>query len=58
MTYCCDRCGFLFSRTGEIRTCPSCDGYRIRPATAEEAESLQQLLARNTQNHRKEGNPV
>jgi len=48
MTYCCDICGFLFFRTGEIRKCPSCDGYRIRPATAEEAAQLQQLLLEKT----------
>jgi len=44
MTYCCDGCGFLFFRTGEIGRCPSCEGYRIRPATAEEAERLKHLL--------------
>lgn len=48
MTYCCDSCGFLFFRTGEIRRCPSCDGYRIRPATAEEAEQLQHFLIGKT----------
>jgi len=44
MIYCCEDCGFLFRRVGEIYECPSCEGYRIRPATAEEAERLKHLL--------------
>lgn len=44
MTYCCDDCGFLFSRRGEIFQCPSCESGRIRSATAEEAEKLRKLL--------------
>lgn len=53
MTYCCDSCGFLFFRTGEIKSCPSCDGYRIRPATAEEAVQLQHLLSGKTKKTQK-----
>lgn len=44
MIYCCDNCGFLFSRRGEICTCPSCEMSRIRPATEREAEELRRLL--------------
>lgn len=54
MTYCCDGCGFLFSRMGEIRTCPACEGYRIRPATEEEAEQLKRLLTGKTPNTKEE----
>ena len=52
MTYCCESCGFLFFRTGEIRRCPSCDGYLIRPATAEEALRLQYILMNRSKNIR------
>lgn len=44
MIYCCEDCGFLFQRVGEIRECPRCERDRIRPATAEEAEQLRLLL--------------
>lgn len=47
MTYCCDACGFLFSRRGEVWECPSCAGQCFRPATEEETERLQQLLMKN-----------
>jgi len=49
MTYCCDDCGFLFSRRGEVWECPSCEGKRFRPATEAEAEQLQKLLMKNIQ---------
>lgn len=42
--YCCDDCGFLFSRAGEVWECPFCEGHRFRPATEEEAQRLQDLL--------------
>lgn len=44
MIYCCDNCGFLFSRRGEVQNCPSCESGRIRPATPDEAEELHRLL--------------
>ena len=44
MIYCCENCGFLFQRAGEVQTCHSCEGYRLRPATHEESETLQFLL--------------
>ena len=44
MTYCCEACGFLFSRRGEVWECPSCEGQHFHPAPKEEAEHLQQLL--------------
>ena len=44
MIYCCEDCGFLFRRIGQVEECPSCEGPRFRPATAEEAERLQDLL--------------
>ena len=48
MIYCCEDCGFLFRRVSEVRSCPSCEGVRFRPATAEEAERLQVLLNKET----------
>ena len=44
MNYCCEECSFVFSRKGEPEECPSCGSLRIRPATAEETERLQELL--------------
>ena len=44
MIYCCEDCGFLFQRVGEIHECPSCEGYRLRSATQKEMEELQSLL--------------
>ena len=42
--YCCDCCDFLFRRTGAVRECPACESKRIRPATPEETERLEDLL--------------
>lgn len=44
MDYCCDNCGFLFRRVGEIHVCPSCDGPNLRPATKIESDQLESLL--------------
>lgn len=44
MNYCCEDCGFLFRRIGEVKECPSCESSRLRPATAEEEERLEVLL--------------
>lgn len=46
MIYCCESCGFLFSRVGEVQNCPFCEGDRFRAATAEEARKLQEILLR------------
>lgn len=51
MTYCCDDCGFLFSRTGDVLECPFCERHRFRPATTEEAERLLALLKKGTEHH-------
>lgn len=44
MTYCCERCGFLFIRFGPVQRCPSCEQPDIRTATSEEAVRLHQQL--------------
>lgn len=49
--YCCDDCGFLFVRTGAVEQCPSCEGYRFRPATQEENDRLQALLKKPETSH-------
>ncbi|MBQ9931248.1 MAG: hypothetical protein IJO79_02765 [Firmicutes bacterium] len=43
-TYCCDRCSFLFVRSGEVEQCPLCEGFNIRLATEEEAKKVQEQL--------------
>ena len=49
MTYCCEDCGFLFRRVGEVTACPSCESKRFRTATAEEEKRLQALLNQETE---------
>ena len=44
MTYCCESCGFLFSRRGTVWECPSCEGLHIRSATEEERARFEALL--------------
>lgn len=44
MIYCCEGCGFLFRRIGEVKTCPICESSRYRLATEAEAERLKTLL--------------
>lgn len=51
MNYCCEGCGFLFRRIGEVMECPSCEGSRLRPATMEEAERLKAILNKETETH-------
>lgn len=53
MIYCCEDCGFLFRRIGQVEECPSCEGPRFRPATAEEAERLQDLLGEEIRDTKK-----
>ena len=48
MTYCCEGCGFLFLRVGEVTACPACEGSRFRTATAEEAKRLQAMINKDT----------
>ena len=54
MTYCCEDCGFLFQRVGEVKECPSCEGSRFRPATEEETKQLQTMLDKETQTRKGE----
>lgn len=54
MIYCCEDCGFLFQRVGEIHECPSCEGYRLRSATPEEMVILQSRLKTKADNGDKE----
>ena len=49
MIYCCEKCGFLFQRMGEIWECPFCEDGRFRPATAEETERLNLMLTEEKQ---------
>lgn len=44
MIYCCEDCGFLFRRMGEVKECPFCERSRFRPATAQEKKYLQAIL--------------
>lgn len=54
MDYCCDDCGFLFRRVGEIRVCPSCDGPNLRPATKTERDQLENLLKEKSNSRREQ----
>lgn len=54
MTYCCEECGFLFRRVGEVHTCPSCESYQLRSATAQETDRLHKLLNQTTEHHKEE----
>lgn len=54
MTYCCEDCGFLFQRVGEIQACPFCEGSRLRSATPEETEILRSQLKTKGDNSNKE----
>ena len=44
MIYCCEDCGFLFSRVGEVDRCPFCEKDHFRPATEEEMQRLLEVL--------------
>ena len=52
MNYCCESCGFLFQRMGEVKECPVCERSRFRPAIAEETKRLKALLNKETITHR------
>ena len=54
MIYCCDDCGFLFQRVGEIQECPSCESSHFRSATQTEAEKLRSLLKTMEENKEEE----
>lgn len=54
MIYCCEDCGFLFSRVGPVETCPSCEGEHFRAATMEEATQLQSILKKNAEEQAKD----
>jgi len=47
VTYCCEDCGFLFRRIGDVWECPFCEGKHFRPATEEEILRLQTMLTKN-----------
>ena len=46
MVYKCENpeCGFLFSREGEVFTCPACGKPNILPASEEEIEQFLKLM--------------
>ena len=44
MIYCCEDCGVLFQRVGEIHECPSCDGSQLCSAIQTETEKLRSIL--------------
>ena len=48
MIYCCEDCGFLFRRIGEVTACPSCESKRFRTATEAEAKRLQAIINKDT----------
>jgi len=54
MTYCCENCGFLFQRVSEVQTCPFCESYHFRSATAQETDRLHKLLNQTTDDHKEE----
>ena len=49
MTYFCEKCGFVFSRMGEVEECPFCGGFSFHPSTPEKAEELRKELMREVQ---------
>ena len=48
--YTCEKCGFVFTRTGECDTCPSCDEKSVRNATDKEAAELTAKLKMTSKN--------
>ena len=56
MIYCCEDCGFLFRRVGEVTACPSCESKRFRTATEAEAKRLQAIINKDTDTQ--EGEPT
>lgn len=44
MIYCCEKCGFRFSRSGEVEVCPNCDSLRIRFADKNEKAKYEKKL--------------
>lgn len=49
MVYCCEDCGFLFRRVGEVKECPFCEGSRFRATRLEEEKRLQAILNKETE---------
>lgn len=45
MVYCCDNCGFIFSRSEETEQCPDCGKYEVRPANEAEQEEFSARMA-------------
>jgi len=44
MIYYCEKCRFLFSRSGEVENCPDCGSPRIRFAGEEEIAEYKKRL--------------
>jgi uncharacterized Zn finger protein (UPF0148 family) len=38
MIYTCDKCHFIFKRTGKVESCPDCGKEAVREATDKEKE--------------------
>jgi len=44
MIYCCEKCRFIFSRSGEVENCPDCASPNVRHADEEETAEYKQRL--------------
>ena len=53
--YICDKCGFLFERSGECDACPVCGTQVIREALPEEKEAY--LRKKNQEQPSRGGGP-
>jgi len=47
MIYACDHCRFIFSRAGEVETCPDCGKPAVRGATKEEEDEYNDRVVRD-----------
>jgi uncharacterized Zn finger protein (UPF0148 family) len=45
MIYACEKCGFIFSRTGGAESCPSCGRPEIREANERERAQYVKLTS-------------
>ncbi|MDR1321480.1 MAG: hypothetical protein LBK56_08675 [Gracilibacteraceae bacterium] len=45
MIYTCDKCRFIFERTGQVDSCPNCGKPSIREATPDEREEFKKNRA-------------
>jgi uncharacterized Zn finger protein (UPF0148 family) len=44
MIYCCEKCGFLFERYGDVEQCPDCNSSRVRHADEQEQSDFKHRL--------------